>query len=670
MPSPAYRRAQNLLRSRSASILAIHALGVLDSLLRLALLLVAGLLLALLATRGSTLLTSRHLTDPELKRLRTEAPWVATALPNYRPGEATHRAEQILKNTGLYPLVAETRFDRNPLHRWVGHALGILVRNFRPLRDNVGALGSLLIVGLVLLLVLAGVWRVRRWLAVGLAEQVSSHLRNQIHRQMYRLGESSLPNQGVGPILQIFTRDVSEIRTGQLAHLDASARLPVYVMGLLVTAVLVAPIAAIFLISIGFLIRIILDALGRSRQAEVEALAREAGMFLLLLHEDLGMLRTVRVYGMEGVDRQRFDEHLAAHEEAVARHDRAEDRRAPTWLLLAGAAAFLAAGLLGFNILRDRLSLASGLVVAGALGLAARPVNEWIASRRLVRRGVRASEEVFAYLDRRPELQMSAGAQFLPPLRQRLTFESVRLESPSGRMLLHDFSAELNIQTRVALMSLDEEALHALVCLIPRLIDPAAGRVRIDGLDLRDVTLESIRAQVSLILQDDLVFSDSVLNNIGLGDESYTLPRVIEAAKKSHAHNFIQELPRGYETVIGPLGHPLSIDEQYRIALARAFLHDPSIVVIEEPREALEDSFKPLIDDTVDRLAPGRLTIFLPHRLSTIRKCDQVIVLHNGRVESVGTPREVHGQSKLYRHLQYMEFNQFATGEIEAGQMG
>jgi ABC-type multidrug transport system fused ATPase/permease subunit len=209
-----------------------------------------------------------------------------------------------------------------------------------------------------------------------------------------------------------------------------------------------------------------------------------------------------------------------------------------------------------------------------------------------------------------------------------------------------------------------------MLCLLPRLIDPTHGRVRMDGNDLRDVTLESLRLQVATVLQSDLVFSDSVATNIGLGDPHIGLPRIIEAAKTAHAHNFIQDLPHGYDTVIGPLGHVLSPDEQYRIALARAYLHDPSILIVEEPSNSLDEDTKHLIDDTIDRLAPGRTMIFLPHRLSTIRKCDQVIVLHNGRVEAAGPPREIHGQSKLYRHIQYIEFNQFASGEVEAGQMG
>ncbi|HEY2155090.1 MAG TPA: ABC transporter ATP-binding protein, partial [Isosphaeraceae bacterium] len=195
-------------------------------------------------------------------------------------------------------------------------------------------------------------------------------------------------------------------------------------------------------------------------------------------------------------------------------------------------------------------------------------------------------------------------------------------------------------------------------------------RVRIDGVDLRDVTLESIRAQVSTVLQADLIFSDTIFANIALGDPSYDLPRVIEAAKLAHAHSFIQDLPDGYETPIGPLGEYLTPDQQYRIGLARAALHDPSIVIIEEPDTQLDDEVKPLLDDTLARLAPGRTLIILPHRLSTIRSCDQVLVLQNGRLEASGPPREIHGSSKLYRHLQYLEFNQFATGEVEAGQMG
>jgi len=145
---------------------------------------------------------------------------------------------------------------------------------------------------------------------------------------------------------------------------------------------------------------------------------------------------------------------------------------------------------------------------------------------------------------------------------------------------------------------------------------------------------------------------------------------VIEAAKIAHAHHFIQALPEGYDTQIGPLGAYLKPDQQYRIALARAYLHDPSIVIIEEPSMPLDDDVKAFVDDTVARIAPNRTLIMLPHRLSTIRSSDHVIILQNGKLEAAGSPREVGGESKLYRHIQYMEFNQFAAGEAEVGQIG
>ncbi len=289
--------------------------------------------------------------------------------------------------------------------------------------------------------------------------------------------------------------------------------------------------------------------------------------------------------------------------------------------------------------------------------------------RKAIRQANRSAAGIFEFLERKPELHQHGGAQFLPPLRDRITLENVTLESRSGRVLLEGVSAEFPVGSKTAIMSLDEDAKHALVCLIPRLIDPKVGRVRIDGHDLRDVTLESIRAQVATVLQADLVFTDSVIMNIGLGDPSFELPRIIEAAKVAHAHNFIQDLPHGYDTIIGPLGHYLKPDEQYRLALARAYLHDPSIVIIEEPMTPLDDDVKHLVDDTVARLAEGRTLILLPHRLSTIRSCDQIIVLSNGRVDAAGKPRQLQSENKLFRHLQYVEFNQFATGEIEAGQM-
>ena len=251
------------------------------------------------------------------------------------------------------------------------------------------------------------------------------------------------------------------------------------------------------------------------------------------------------------------------------------------------------------------------------------------------------------------------GAEFLPPLAKQIEFDNVSLRDPStGRLLLEEVSLTIPAGQRIGLVGTEDLEKHALVYLIPRLLDPSSGEIRIDQHNLRWVTLDSLRAQIAIVMVHNLVFHDTVKNNIGCGDTAFTLPQIIEAAKMAHAHHFIQKLPQGYETPIGELGHSLSLSEQYRIALARAILRDPALLIIEEPQTDLDDDSKDLLDDTLARLLPGRTAIFLPHRISTLRSCNTVHLVNKGRIVASGTHKELVSGHKLYRHLHYLEYSQ------------
>jgi ATP-binding cassette, subfamily B, bacterial len=342
----------------------------------------------------------------------------------------------------------------------------------------------------------------------------------------------------------------------------------------------------------------------------------------------------------------------------------------PSIGLLLGAALAVAVGLLGYNVVvNDRISIASMLILLVSLAGLAHPITEWLGMSKAIRQANRSARGIFEFLERRPELHQDVGAQFLNALKQQISIDNVSVESRSGRRLLEGASVEIPANSRTAVIGQDEDSKLALACLIPRLLDPISGCVKIDGHDLREVSLDSVRAQVATVLQADLIFTDSVLVNIGLGDPVNNLPRVIEAAKVAHAHHFIQDLPHGYDTTIGPLGHYLKPDEQFRIALARAYLHDPSIMIVEEPNTPIDEDTSHFIDDSLSRLSIGRTLIILPHRLVSVQSSDYVIVLNNGRLENFGSPAQLQNESKLYRHLLYTEFNEFATGEIEAGQI-
>jgi ATP-binding cassette subfamily B protein len=656
MNADAYARARKLLDVSRGAVITARVLGVVHALLLLLLVLDVALLASLFGEQGE----ARY---PTL--LHKELPsWLGSKWTGQQ------RETTIYEDTGLFPIAAGNLHSASPIHRLAARAVLRLMAIVRPLQNNLGALTTLLAVGLALLLILSSLQRFRRNLIADAVSGVSATLRRLLHRQMYRLGQSSLPTEGTGPVINIITREVNDIRDALFADLDRGYRMPILAIGLVVIALAISWPLAIFLATLGLLVGWATVRMQREARLVSDAAVRDMSQHLILLHEDVGLIRTVRVFGMENIDKERFDEHLVGFQDADSLRMRTEGRLSPTTWLLHGIATAMGLGLLAYSVVISRSIYAgSALVLVACLVGMAPPVVLWLGLRKTMRQANRSAGGIFEFLDRRPELHQQGGAHFLPPLKERISFENVTLESRSGRVLLEGVSAEFPAGSRSAIMSLDEDAKHAMVCLIPRLIDPKVGSVRIDGHDLREVTLESIRAQVATILQADLLFTDSVTMNIGLGDPSFEMPRIIEAAKVAHAHHFIQDLPHGYDTVVGPLGHYLKPDEQYRLALARAYLHDPSIVIIEEPTAPLDEEIKFFVDDTVGRLALGRTLIILPHRLSTIRTCQQVIVLHNGKIEVAGNPRQLEQESKLFRHLQYLEFNQFATGEIEAGQM-
>jgi ABC-type multidrug transport system fused ATPase/permease subunit len=654
MQADGYRRARTLLSSQG-DLTRARILGAVQALLILALLAVAGLFVALMATRG------------EVRILRSQK----DVLPEWAASQAIPDGEVLrIRNSGILPVIASNLISDNPLHRAGARLLNGLTVVLQPLRNNVGALTSLLAMGLLLMLALSFLAQWRRRVMARAATDLATTLRHQIHRQMYRLGQSSLPTEGIGPVVNIWTREVNDIRDGLIADLDTTPLMEILGAGLILISLYASPILTVMLGSLGGFVWFISSFLNRDARLAQDAALRDVSVQLCLLHEDLGLLRTVRIHGVESYDRQRFDEHLDRYSQADLRRIITAPALNPTTALLYGAALTIAVGILGYNVLiYERISVATMLVLIAALSGLAHPIVRWLNARAVIRQANRSANGVFEFLARSPELHQNVGAHFLGALKEQIVLDKIALKSRSGRKLLDGASLEIQAGSRTVIMGLDEDAKHALVCLIPRLVDPQSGRVLLDGHDLREVTLESIRAQVGTVLQADLGFTDSVLVNIGMGDPFNGLPRVIEAAKTAHAHQFIQDLPHGYDTIIGPLGHYLTPDQQFRVALARAYLHDPSIIIVEEPATPLDEDTKQFLDDTLARLAEGRTMIILPHRLSTIRSADQVIVLHNGRVEDAGPPSQLQTESKLYRHLLYLEFNEYVSGEVEAGML-
>ncbi len=522
-------------------------------------------------------------------------------------------------------------------------------------------LAELLLVALVMALLRAVLSFVMRDAAARSSVEAATRLRRAVYHHTFRLGTLAFRALGPSEAVTIFTRHVESVHEALYVWLTTSFREPIKFALLLAFALVVHVWLAVAFLLFAILVWLVGGQIAAYFRRRGRAASNAAAEQLALVRESLMLMRLVKVYLMELFNQARVERLLARYARAQLVRFRGEAVYKPVLFTLGTLAALALLYVAGLIVLDGRLGAASTVTLAAALVSLYWPVEHWLAQRRILRRGREAAVELFKFLERPGEVGQVVGAEFLPPMAQRLEFDNVSLREPgSTRMLLQDVTLTVAAGQRVGIVGPDDLQKHSLVFLIPRLLDPTSGEIRIDQHNLRWVTLDSLRNQIAVVLQNNLVFHDTVANNIGCGNQQYTLPQIIEAAKMAHAHHFIQKLPKGYDTAIGELGHRLNVSQQFLIALARAILRDPAIVIIEEPEQPLDDETKDLLDDTLARFLPGRTALFLPHRISTIRSCDKVYLLHNGRIQAEGVHRELLAANPLYRHLHYLEFAEVA----------
>jgi ATP-binding cassette, subfamily B, bacterial len=501
-----------------------------------------------------------------------------------------------------------------------------------------------------------------RYLAAIAATEASVRMRRAVYHHAFRLGSLTIRNTGPGEAAGLVARNVEAIYDALVAWLTVTVREPVRLALLLLLAFLTHFWLALIFVTGAVLAWLLGTQLRGMFQAGNVRAAQQGSQHLALLQESLTSLRLVKSYVMEIFNQGRLERQLNGYARAGLHRETSEALRialASLGLALATIALLFIAGLI---VLDNQLSLAGLVFLAVVLGCALLPVRNWLEHRRVIARGEEAAVALVKFLDRPSDISQVVGAEVLPPLARGIEFDNVTLRDPgTNRLLLREVSFSIPAGGRVALVGSDERAKHAAVCLLLRFLDPTSGEIRIDEHNLRWITLESLRKQVGVVLQHNLVFNDTIAANIAGGDKSFKLPQIMDAAKLAHAHQFIHKLPRGYDTPIGDMGQALTVSERFRIALARAVLRNPLVLVIEEPAaHLLDEDTNHFLDDTYGRMLPGRTVIFLPHREKTLQTANPIILLHQGRIFASGEHLALMKDIGLYRHLFYVEFNEFA----------
>jgi len=254
-------------------------------------------------------------------------------------------------------------------------------------------------------------------------------------------------------------------------------------------------------------------------------------------------------------------------------------------------------------------------------------------------------------LDKQPDIVDAPGAVAIGRARGFVQFQNVGFHYQGRVDTLADITFEAAPGQAIAIVGATGAGKSTLVSLLPRFYDPISGRILLDGVDVQTLTLRSLRDQISLVLQEPLLFSSSVLDNIRYGRLDATVAEIVDAARAANAHDFIMKLPHGYETTIGERGAQLSGGERQRIAVARAFLKNAPILILDEPTSAIDSKTEAVILDSLERLMTGRTTFVVAHRLSTLRNVDLILVLDRGRIVERGTHEELLANGALYRQL-------------------
>ena len=641
---------RDLLRRPSLSVL---AWSLLSTLLLCVLLFDLLLLTDLLSTRGSL-----HAADPaeaiQLEILVRGEPPQAN-LPDGAPHPYAILARHDFNDSGILPAVWSLR------HQWWGPLLAALYRSVPWLRQNDTAL---------VLLVLAGVAiTVARSLMIsrveGLSQRVASEqvirMRKSLHRHALRLGPSDVLDTQGETAWKLFTEDVQTVQDGMAAWIAQLPRsllqlllLPLFSLQIhwLLTLQCLVPLAACWYLVVK----------RQERTAQDRRLAEDrVSSQLRLVAESLRRTRLVRGYGMDQFENEQFQTHLERYQRDVSRLKRGEGWA--HWASYVSVAVFvgLIIFLVGVKVLAPTdLTLAGGVTLLNSFVFMWRPLDRIRSLGAIRNETTTAADRIYRYLSQIPQVSQAVGAKFLQPLSRTLQFEAVTYRLPGERRnLLDGLDLTLKAGTVTSLVGFDPIETRCIGYLLLRFIEPHSGRVLFDGEDLAWGTLESLRAEAVYVGGRDPFFTATVFDNIRCGRQEFTLQDVTEAAKLTHAHKFIMALPHGYETVLGEHGETLDAGQLFRLGLARAVLRDPALLIIEEPTQPLDEATKTLLEDAYGRIVKKRTVIFLPSRLSTLRRSDQIVLLRDGKLIASDTHAELLRTSVVYRHWEYLRFNEF-----------
>jgi ATP-binding cassette, subfamily B, bacterial MsbA len=498
-------------------------------------------------------------------------------------------------------------------------------------------------------------------------------IRNMFFRRSINLDLASFSDQGSSELMARFTSDMDSFGQGLNTLMSKVMREPMRIVTFLTGALwinwrltcltmILIPISGATTIRVGKIMK-------RAVRRSLESMST----IYKILQESFQGIKIVKAFAMERVERKRFfDETKNLYRKSVrvamidALSDPVLEMLTLTTVviaLLAGSylvlnqTIYLNLGIFKIQLAAQEMSIQDLLTLYAMLAAASDPIRKLANVHSKIQRASAAADRICALMDRSPRVSDNKRAPRLARHGQTIEFDHVTFGYTEGSPVLHDLTLTVRQGECIALVGPNGCGKTTLMNLLPRFWDINAGAILIDGRDIREVQLRSLRQQIGIVLQETILFQGTIASNIAYGDPHASREAIIKAAERAYAHQFIMASPHGYDTLIGERGHGLSGGQRQRIALARAMLRDPAILILDEATSAVDIQDELLIRKAIEEFAKDRTTFLISHNLASIQVADRIALLNDGRVEAVGTDQELKRTSGLYRRLHEIHYH-------------
>ena len=499
-----------------------------------------------------------------------------------------------------------------------------------------------------------------------LSQSMAFDLRNDLFAKVQRLSFSYHDRNQTGQLMIRATDDVEKVRLfmgqGLIFSLQAIILLTGTLIILLLTNVRLT-LVVLPVLPIALALFMVFGAISQPLFGEVQ---RRLSKMNTILQENLAGIKVVKAFAREPQEQVKFDAAADSLMRQAIKVTRVFAFLFPVVFLIAnlGQAAALYAG--GAQIIEGTLTLGEWQQFSLYLVFVFFPLAQLGIIISQMAQASASADRIFEILDARSDVTDKPGAIALPPIQGGVEFKHVTFRYPGGvTPVLSDVSFAAQPGQTIALLGATGSGKSSIISLIPRFYDPTGGAIAIDGNDLRDVTIESLRKQIGIVLQETNLFSGTIRDNIAFGRTEATMDEVIDAAKAAAAHDFILEFPQGYDTPVGERGSTLSGGQKQRVAIARALLLDPRILILDDSTSSVDLVTEVRIQQALDRLMEGRTSFVIAQRISTVLNADQILVLDNGQIVAQGTHEELMESSEIYAQIYQSQLSEDVKLEEE-----